>query len=147
MNDWFLVGVSGFSSLMFIAIGIGMLRANETKPSCFQKAKATIISRGSGEYSYISPVVEFRDGLREVTTRMIYEIPDKPEYREGSKLDILYCPKKVLFGLHTQSVVLDDGGESVRRIGRSYLLSGAVFATVGVVLIFATLALAKSWFG
>ncbi len=145
MTNQLLIGILMISSLTFLTIGIGMVRAKETKESCFKKAKATITARGTGGYECISPVVQFMDGTREVTSRMIYEISDKPEYKEGAELDVLYCPKRVLGGIYTQSVILDDDGVSLKRLRRLYFIGGSIFIVVGIAFAVVTVVLGKAW--
>ena len=144
MTNQLLIGILMISALTFLTIGIGMVRAKETKESCFKKARATITARGTGGYECISPVVQFMDGTREVTSRMIYEIPDKPEYKEGAELDVLYCPKQTL-GIRTQSVILDDGDISLERIRRFYLFSGTLFFMIGLAFVIVTIVIGKTW--
>ena len=144
MNDWMIIVILGISALTFLTVGIGMLRAKETKANCFKKAKATMVTRGTGGYECISPVIQFMDGTREVTSRMIYEISDKPEYKEGAELDVLYCPKRVL-GVRTQSVILDDDGESLKRLRRVYLIGGTIFVLVGIAFVVVTIVMGKAW--
>ena len=144
MADKLWIGILAISALTFLVIGVGLLRAKETKASCFKKAKATIVARGSGGYECISPVVQFMDGTREVTASLVYEISDKPEYKRGAKLDVLYCPKQTL-GIRTQSVILDDGDISLERIRRFYLFSGTLFFMIGLAFVIVTIVIGKTW--
>ena len=144
MADKLWIGILAISALTFLAIGASLLRAKETKASCFKKAKATIVARGRGGYECISPVVQFMDGTREVTAGLVYEISDKPEYKRGAKLDVLYCPKRVL-GIPIQSVILDDGDISLQRIRRFYLFSGTLFFIIGLGFVVVTIAMCKAW--
>ena len=144
MTDWMMVVILGISALTFLAIGIGMLRAKETKAECFKKARATIVARGSGGYECMAPVVRFMDGTREVISRTVYEISDKPEYKVGYELDVLYCPKRTL-GIQTQSVILDDGGKSLKRLRRMYLIGGTIFVVVGIAFVVVTIVMGKAW--
>ena len=118
------------SAAVFLLIGIRLLLAPERKRESFRKARAVIVSRGSGKDGGFRPLLEFRDGEKIVRAHPSFSMTDGPECREGCETDILFCPKRL-----TRTVIPDDGGRSLQRIGRFYRITGAGMILVGLLFL------------
>ena len=126
--------VLSFSAAVFALIGITLLLSAETMRKSFRKARAVIVSRGSGKDGSFRPLLEFRDGEKTIRAHPSCPMADGPECREGTETGILCCSSRVLF-IPTRKVIPDDNGRSLRRICRLYRLTGAMMILTGLLFL------------
>ena len=121
------------SSATFIIIGMRLLFAPETHAKSFRKTRAVIVSRSIRDGGF-SPLLEFRNGEKTVRTSPVLRMSDGPGCQVGDEMDILFCPKRILF-IPVHTVIRDDDGVSLRRISRFYRLSGMGMFLIGCLFL------------
>ena len=122
------------SSAVVVMIGLRLMLAPEARKTSFRKAKAVIVSRGSNKGGGFRPLLEYSDGDKVIRTHPAFSMTDGPDRREGYETDILYCPKRVL-SISTQTVIMDDNGKSLQRIGWFYRLTGILMILIGFLML------------